>query len=133
MRGGDQEAMSGPRAGWGAISRLRQVALRQGNLLARLHAIWGLGQLGRFRAAGNDIDPWATLDPLIEDGEAEVRAQVAKVLGDLREPRAFDVLIDHLEDQPHIMKAKMRAKEDPFKDAQFWRLTIREISGKQGE
>ncbi len=105
MRDGDQEAMSGPRGGWGAISSLRQVALRQGNLLSRLHAIWGLGQLGRFRAAGNDLDPWATLDPLIEDREAEVRAQVAKVLGDLREPKAFDVLIDHLEDDSPRVRA----------------------------
>jgi quinoprotein glucose dehydrogenase len=41
---------------------------------ARLHAIWGLGQL-------HASEP---LVPLLQDPEAEVRAQAAKVLGDLK-------------------------------------------------
>src|SRR5262249_27479341 len=47
--------------------------------LARLHGIWGLGQLGRKETAA--------LDPVLEltaDGDTEVRAQAAKVLGDDR-------------------------------------------------
>ncbi|HXX93581.1 MAG TPA: PVC-type heme-binding CxxCH protein [Planctomycetota bacterium] len=43
-------------------------------LLGRLHAIWGLGQIGQS----------APLAGLLHDPEAEVRAQAAKVLGDLR-------------------------------------------------
>jgi quinoprotein glucose dehydrogenase len=59
------------------------VASRKGDVLAavaqsgagyaRLHAIWGLGQMGL-------ADP---LLALINDADAEVRAQTAKVLGDL--------------------------------------------------
>jgi quinoprotein glucose dehydrogenase len=107
-RGDDLEAISGPRSGRGAISGLTQVALGRGNLLARLHAIWGLGQLGRFQtdvAGIKEIDPWQTLDTLIENREPEVRAQVAKVLGDLREIKAFDVLIDHLQDDSPRVRA----------------------------
>ncbi|MBI5689364.1 MAG: HEAT repeat domain-containing protein [Verrucomicrobia bacterium] len=46
-------------------------------LLARLHALWGYGQLLRRKAA----ETKAVL-PLLRDFEAEVRAQAAKVLGD---------------------------------------------------
>src|SRR5262249_30702921 len=51
------------------------------NLLARLHALWGLGQIGR-RAP----KVLAGLSLLAEDRDPEVRAQVAKLLGDLRVP-----------------------------------------------
>jgi HEAT repeat protein len=57
--------------------------------VARLHAIWGLGQLKR-------PEP---LLALLGDADLEVRAQSAKVLGDLREPRAFDRLIVALQDE----------------------------------
>ena len=45
--------------------------------LARLHAIWGLGQIGRTRPAR--MNPFSAL---LDDKDAEVRAQAAKVLGD---------------------------------------------------
>ena len=46
--------------------------------LARLHAIWGLGQLTRYR---DDAD-FAPLVALLEDKDSEIRAQAAKTLGD---------------------------------------------------
>ena len=53
------------------------------NPLARLHAIWGLGQVARRSPVGID-----TLSALLKDGDPEVRAQAAKTLGDT--PRATD-------------------------------------------
>ena len=47
------------------------------NLFARLHGIWGLGQLGRQNA-----DVLKPLLPLMSDREPEVRAQIARVCGD---------------------------------------------------
>ncbi|MDP3073980.1 MAG: HEAT repeat domain-containing protein [Opitutaceae bacterium] len=49
----------------------------QANHLARVHALWGYGQLLRRSAA--ESGPMAAL---LRDGDAEIRAQAAKVLGD---------------------------------------------------
>ncbi len=62
--------------------------------LARLHAVWGLGQVARH-------DPTALATPsalVANDPDAEVRAQSAKVLGDHRLASAFDLLIAGLKD-----------------------------------
>ena len=62
--------------------------LKPGPTLGRLHAIWGLGQI---RAADRTI-------PLLDDPDAEVRAQAARVLGDGRAAAAGDALIARLKD-----------------------------------
>src|ERR1041384_7488451 len=72
----------------GAAESLAAVALRGGRL-ARLHAIWGLGQLKKSKP----------LLPLLADAEPEVRAQSAKVLGDCREVKAFERLVVALKDE----------------------------------
>ncbi len=46
--------------------------------LARLHAIWGIGQLLRYDADAT----YAELTPLAKAGDAEVRAQAAKTIGE---------------------------------------------------
>jgi quinoprotein glucose dehydrogenase len=63
------------------IAALEQVARKSDNQLARLHAMWGLGQLARqkFLAVG-------VLLPLLKDADAEVRAQAAKMLANGRDP-----------------------------------------------
>jgi quinoprotein glucose dehydrogenase len=63
-------------------------------LLARVHAIWGYGQLLRRGGA----DPAAAL-PLLRDADSEIRAQTAKILGD-----AHAVLAAH-RDAPAITSA----------------------------
>jgi quinoprotein glucose dehydrogenase len=67
---------------------LAATALQPGPSFARLHAIWGLGQIG---AADRTM-------PLLGDADAEVRAQAARVLGDSRTAAAGDALIACLKD-----------------------------------
>ncbi len=62
----------------GESAALGGVAADRSSLLARLHAIWGLGQIARGAAQdGALIVPW------LQDADPEVRAQAAKTLGDL--------------------------------------------------
>ena len=51
---------------------------------ARLHAIWGLGQLAAKDPKNHAIAVHSTARALLRDSDAEVRAQSAKLLGDLR-------------------------------------------------
>ncbi len=77
----------------GARDELRQAARRGGALLERLHGLWGLGQLER-RSPG----PLADVLDLIDDPEPEVRAQVAKLIGDAELRGAASALVRHLDD-----------------------------------
>jgi quinoprotein glucose dehydrogenase len=82
-----------------ATRRLAQVAsARQSPRLARLHAIWGLAQAARSDKGRVRQSLRSTLEPLLYDSDAEVRAQTAKVLGEARESRALDRLVDLLAD-----------------------------------
>ena len=66
--------------------------------LARFHAIWGLGQIGRKDAAA-----YKPLLPLLKDADSEVRAQAAKTLGDGRIAEATDTFIALLKDiEPRV-------------------------------
>src|SRR5439155_4104750 len=59
-----------------AIAPLAAVAQDDKSRLARVHAVWGLGQIGRSTAEA--VAP--ALRPLLTDADAEVRAQAAKVI-----------------------------------------------------
>jgi hypothetical protein len=50
--------------------------------------------------------------------------------GDKR--KAIDVMLNHLEETPEIMRSKLPDKAEQFKEVQIWRLVIEDISGKQG-
>lgn len=79
--------------GQDAVVPLAKIAQSSTNQLARIHAIWGLGQLAKFNAA--------TAGPLLgllADRDAEVRAQAAKVLGFRRLPAAGGPLTPLLAD-----------------------------------
>lgn len=76
-----------------AVVPLAHEAQQGTNQLARIHAIWGLGQLAKFNAV--------TATPLLGllgDRDAEVRAQAAKVLGFRRFPAAGGPLTPLLAD-----------------------------------
>ena len=61
--------------------------------LARIHAVWGLGQVGRKKPT-----VLAPVVPLLSDADVEIRAQAAKVLGDANVKDAFDGLVKLLRD-----------------------------------
>ena len=76
-----------------AIPQLLNTAKDNMSLLARLHAIWAVGQ---FRGEQSQIV--AGLVPLLADAEPEVRAQVAKVLGQQRWKQGDSKLVELLAD-----------------------------------
>ncbi len=62
--------------------------------LARIHGIWGLGQMLRF----DEVEA-SVLMPLLEDSDPEIRAQTAKVLGHARAAEAAEALMPLVSDQ----------------------------------
>ena len=72
---------------------LKAVAIGNPSQLARLHAVWGLGQIARKKR-----EVAAEILSLLEDADAEVRAQAAKTLGDLKEKSASAGLQKLLQD-----------------------------------
>lgn len=85
--------------GFAATNALVFVAQKSQSELARLHAIWALGQIGR-----TNIDVLAQLVPLLSDPlNPEIRAQAAKVLGEDKYSPALPELIKLLKDpQPRV-------------------------------
>jgi putative membrane-bound dehydrogenase-like protein len=65
-----------------------KIALESSNQLARIHSIWGLGQL-----AGQGSDVGQVLIALLGDKDPEIVAQTAKILGDVRYSKAGTSLI----------------------------------------
>lgn len=64
------------------------------NQLARVHAIWGLSQIAR-----KDLTVAANLVSYLKDDDAEIRAQAARWLGDVRYAEAGPELIALLKDE----------------------------------
>jgi putative membrane-bound dehydrogenase-like protein len=73
---------------------LLDAAQHDANQFARIHGLWGLGQLAR-----RDPARAADLVPLLKDNDPEIRAQAAKLLGDVRDRDAMDALLRLLTDQ----------------------------------
>jgi quinoprotein glucose dehydrogenase len=71
------------------------------SLLARVHAIWGIGQIYTrdhrpgAKATSKELD---VLVSLLKDGELEVRANAARVLGNAAYGRAYEGLVQALND-----------------------------------
>jgi len=75
------------------VALLTAAAEKNESQLARIHAIWALGQIGQSSPAA--LDP---ILPLLVDADAEVRAQAARVLGDHRVAKAYDGFLKSLND-----------------------------------
>jgi quinoprotein glucose dehydrogenase len=69
------------------------------NPLARLHGIWGLGQL-----AAKNVNALSPLPALLGDADPEVRAQAAKVLGDFKMGAVGDRLVALLKDRENRVR-----------------------------
>ncbi|MBX2900746.1 MAG: HEAT repeat domain-containing protein [Cyclobacteriaceae bacterium] len=63
------------------------------NQLARVHAIWGLSQIAR-----KDLAVAENLIPYLTDEDAEIRAQAARWLGDVRYAKAASAIVPLLKD-----------------------------------
>ena len=71
--------------------------------MARIHAVWGLGQLARNSNEPGARGVWPTFEPLLADVDPEVRAQTARVVGEARVPAALAGLIKLLSDtEPRV-------------------------------
>jgi quinoprotein glucose dehydrogenase len=88
------------RRGTKGLQALLAVARLTENQLARLHAIWGIGQMARGWPDGKDKDTGmvAPLLELLQDKDREVRAQAAKVLGESAYSPSLEPLITLLKD-----------------------------------
>lgn len=76
-----------------ATQQLLAVATDSTHELARIHALWGLGQLAR-----KDTAQAAVLIPFLSDKDAEIRAQAAKLLGDTKAETVTNNLLPLLKD-----------------------------------
>jgi quinoprotein glucose dehydrogenase len=77
----------------GAASDLLASARQTRHQLARIHGLWGIGQLAR-----KDITLARPLVDFLKDGDPEIRAQAAKLIGDLRYGAASGDLLPLLHD-----------------------------------
>jgi quinoprotein glucose dehydrogenase len=75
--------------GAASVATLTGVAAKSGPVVPRLHAVWGLGQIGRDAPA----DTVKAVLPLLADADVEVRCQAAQVVGDLKDESAFAPLM----------------------------------------
>jgi quinoprotein glucose dehydrogenase len=76
------------------LKPLQNIAISSSNQFARIHAIWGLGQILRKNPAEH-----AVLINLLQDADSEIRAQAAKVLGDANTQEATENLLPLLSDK----------------------------------
>ena len=76
------------------LKDLRGIANNSANQLARIHAIWGIGQLAR-----KEVETAKYLVPLFDDEDPEVVAQAIKTVGDVRYVGANQKLISLLTNQ----------------------------------
>lgn len=75
----------------GESASLLQAINQKENQLARVHGIWGIGQLARIKPALNE-----TLISLIQDDDQEIQAQAIKVLGDNKFQAASNAILPRL-------------------------------------
>ena len=83
------ELVSRDKKGW---EILKKAAEDKSNQFARIHGIWGIGQL-----AANDPTPAVPLIDLLKDGDAEIIAQWQKCLVKFDHNEAADQLIPLVE------------------------------------
>ncbi|MDF1753601.1 MAG: HEAT repeat domain-containing protein [Verrucomicrobiales bacterium] len=73
----------------GGAEILKQAAIGANDLIARIHAVWGMGQLQRI---SGHLD--SELVNLLSDPEEEIRANVVRILGDNRIEEAKDDILE---------------------------------------
>ena len=64
-----------------SFAALKKIAFESKNQFARIHAMWGLGQILRAEPVTKLVTEGESLLPLLQDPDAEIRAQAAKLAG----------------------------------------------------
>jgi putative membrane-bound dehydrogenase-like protein len=77
----------------GDAQTLLTAARDRGDRLARIHGLWGLGQLAR-----KDAQQGSHLAAFLKDDDPEIRAQGAKMIGDVRHAPSAAALVPVLKD-----------------------------------
>jgi HEAT repeat protein len=77
----------------GDVTTLRLAVRRSDHQLARIHGLWGIGQLAR-----QDRQHSLVLTEFLADSDPEIRAQAARMIGDVRDVRAAEALLSLLQD-----------------------------------
>lgn len=83
---------------WG-YRKLKTVINESPNQFARVHAIWGIGQI-----AAKDLGKAEALVALLDDSDAEIIAQALKILGDVKYTEATDKYISLLQHENDRVK-----------------------------
>ncbi|MDH4088899.1 MAG: heme-binding protein [Cyclobacteriaceae bacterium] len=78
----------------GSLEIFKRAIAQRDNQLARIHGIWGIGQL-----ASKDRTSTASLIDLLKDSDPEIIAQAAKIIGDVKYAEAASQLIPLLSHQ----------------------------------
>ena len=81
------------------VTTFRVTASRAEHQLARIHSLWGIGQLAR-----KDPQHSALLEAFTSDPDPEIRAQAARMIGDVRDERLAGALL------PLVADAAPRAR-----------------------
>ena len=77
-----------------AVKEFTQVVAKSRLQWARLHAVWGLGQIARVGFAGQpDGCPKKALRPLLRDVDPQIRASTCRVLADAADHHSVDGLV----------------------------------------
>lgn len=77
---------------------LRKVAFESKDPIARLHGIWGVGQMFRAIPADENVEELTALLPLANDPDPEIRGQALAMLGEAGYVNAFNSLKKALKD-----------------------------------
>jgi quinoprotein glucose dehydrogenase len=85
-----------------AANALSLVAKKSTSRRARLHAIWGLGQLSRRRDSEAPKSIHTDLCALLHDQDAEVRSQAARVFGDSNASGGVELIPLLSDDVPRV-------------------------------
>ena len=91
---------------------LKNAAEEKSNQFARIHGIWGIGQL-----AAKDQTLAAPLVGLLRDGDAEIITQSAKILGEIQHKEAANKLTPLLESRKSARAIFCRAGIGPVQYA----------------
>jgi len=62
-----------------------------------------------------------------------IRGEIEILTIEAEKQKGIDILLNHLEENPDIVRAAACHTPEQFRDVQIWRLKIGEITGKEGE